>query len=157
MTNYVTSAVAGPVYGPMLSKDKGDFSNRVQCTGAQIGNTIQTAAQDAVVIGGMVAGGKAIQKSKGFTNALDKMFNTALKPFKNNPRMRVAVNEFKAKVLPKLKSLSAPQLRAAAVVGGLGALALGYIHNKHIYKMGQIDQKYTDKAKIENHSAKNVL
>ncbi len=157
MTNYFTSAVAGPVYGSMLSKDKGDFSNRAQCAGAQIGNTVKTAAQDAVVIGGMVAGGKAIQKSKGFTNGINKMLTSVLKPFKNNSKLNIVVTEFKTKVAPKLKSLSAPQLRAAAVIGGLGALALGYIHNKHIYKMGQIDQKYTDKAKIENHSAKNTL
>ena len=32
----------------------------------------------------------------------------------------------------------------------LAASALvGYITHKHIYKAGQIDQKYTDKAKLE--------
>ena len=29
--------------------------------------------------------------------------------------------------------------------------ALSFIGCKHIYKSGQIDQKYTDKAKIEKH------
>ena len=38
------------------------------------------------------------------------------------------------------------------IVLGLPVLALGsFIGGIHIYKMGQIDQKYTDKAKLKEH------
>ena len=33
-------------------------------------------------------------------------------------------------------------------------IALDYIRSKHLYKMGQIDQKYTDQAKIEENTKK---
>ena len=36
-------------------------------------------------------------------------------------------------------------------------LAVDYIRSKHLYKMGQIDQKYTDQAKIEENTKKNIL
>ena len=39
--------------------------------------------------------------------------------------------------------------KALAVIAALTVPALAYIHHNHTYKAGQIDQKYTDQAKLQ--------
>ncbi len=57
------------------------------------------------------------------------------------------------KILPKnvnLKNIS--KKSKIAMVIGLPLLAISsYISGRHLYKMGQIDQKYTDQAKLKEH------
>lgn len=58
-------------------------------------------------------------------------------------------------LLEKISKLS-PKTKALAVVLGAGAVALGHINHKHYYKMGQIDQKYTDRATVERHMTAGI-
>ena len=43
---------------------------------------------------------------------------------------------------------------AFAIIALPAVLAVDYIRSKHVYKMGQIDQQYTDQAKIEENTKK---
>ena len=90
-------------------------------------------------------GNKFINKmTKGISNTkgnVKKLLHEAGKMY------RPFINKF-----PSLKKLTLVRKGALGTVIGLGALALGYVTNKHFYKAGQIDQKYTDKAAIEKHA-----
>ena len=52
----------------------------------------------------------------------------------------------------RLRQVSA-STRCIGLLGMLALPLLGYISGKHIYKSGQIDQKYTDKAKVRQHQS----
>lgn len=142
MTSYLTNAVAGPVIGSMVSKDKGDFSNRTRCAGRQLANNASTMAQVAVVGGGAFAAGKLITKSAKATAAGVKVFDKLISVLPKN-----------ANFVQKLMKLPGAA-KVAALVALPALLLVGYIRDKHIYKMGQIDQNYTDKAKIEAETKK---
>lgn len=42
--------------------------------------------------------------------------------------------------------------KAIALIALPALLAVDYIRSKHLYKMGQIDQKYTDQAKLKENT-----
>ena len=196
MTEFITNAALG-VKAPLVAKDKGDLSNRLNCTGAHIKNNAQTLVQDTVVIGGTALGAGVVAKSgklnkvynniKGFLNKPipqkiiapfkqtvnsiknSKCYTMVVDKLKGNKfinKMTKEISNTKGKVkkglheagkmyrpfinkFPSLKKLTLVRKGALGTVIGLGALALGYVTNKHFYKAGQIDQKYTDKAAIE--------
>lgn len=219
MTDFATQKLVGPVFSPLISKDKGDFSNRVSCAGEQFKNNVKTLAADTVVIGGTAAGIVAT-KNKGVANLLSKpvqvlgnvlskmtkkiSFNdtsNSLKDVINNNivtaglsnksaaesakvfiengpvlkrssnlirKMKFAENlnknfpgltnkvKFSTKEVPTIFSKLGNTIKnmptkykAMALVVAAGLAALTYIGHKHIYKAGQIDQKYTDKAKLK--------
>ena len=196
MTEFITNAALG-VKAPLVAKDKGDLSNRLNCAGAHIKNNAQTLVQDTVVIGGTALGAGVIAKSgklnkvynniKGFLNKpfpqkIIAPFKQTVNSIKNNKYYTKLVDKLKStKVIskitngiskakpkvkmlldkqgkmlspimdkfPKLSKLSLARKGALGTVIAYGALALGYVTNKHFYKAGQIDQKYTDKAAIE--------
>ena len=166
MTDFITNAALGAT-APLVAKDKGDLSNRLNCAGAHIKNNAQTLAQDTVVIGGTAIAARAVAKNK---NLADKFCNVVSKvtqktvgtinkvlPNKVKDKAYKCFNKIRTRItggdlIGKINKLSTKQKGAIGILMSLGALALGYVGYKHIYKAGQIDQKYTDKAAIEKHT-----
>lgn len=169
MTDYAKQAILGSVISPLVSKEKGDFSNRANCAGAQLANNAKTLAQDVVVIGGVAAGAKAAKKggkfakvmagiTDKFANLCDKLYGYSTRETverfvktKNNKIVKAMTEDsfhHTPKFVQKLKGLSG-KAKALLPLIALGGLAISYITSKHLYKKGQIDQKYTDKAKVE--------
>lgn len=149
MTNYASQMVVGPGLSPFVSKDKGDFSNRANCAGAQFANNLKTLAQDVVVLGGALGGIKLASKSDKFAKPFAKITDGFAKL-----NQTLVKKLYKTNVTPtwirKLKGLS-PKTKAMGAIAALAISAVSYISCKHLYKMGQIDQKYSDKAAIEKH------
>ena len=141
MTNFSTNAVAGPVIGSLVSKDKGDFSNRTKCAGSQLKNNVVTMLQLGAVGGAAVGTTKVISKSSKATLAVGKFFDKIVSKLPN------------CKFTDKLMKLPG-KAKIAALVALPALLLVGYIRDKYIYKMGQIDQKYTDKVQIEEQTKK---
>lgn len=150
MANYLQTRTLGAL-SPMVDKNKGDFSNRTNCAGAHLKNNVQTLAQDAVVIGGTAVGIRAAAKQTKFAQMMNKFGKNVVEFYK--PMFDSLKSN---KLLQKFKKLPAANKGAVGTVAALGLAALSFIGCKHIYKSGQIDQKYTDKAKIEKHQ-KEVL
>ena len=158
MTNYVTQNVCGPVVGSLVGSDKGDLSNRAKCAGAQLKNNIATLAQDTVVIGGAAGGIALAAKNKKFANIIAngvRKVANFFKPLGKQIKKTTMSIPFK-RALVKFKNLPGASKIAIGGIATLGMAALSFIGCKHIYKMGQIDQKYTDKAKLEQHN-KDIL
>ena len=141
MTNYGTQCVLGPVISPAFSKDKGDFSNRMQCAGAQLANNAKTLLADTVVIGGALGGIACASKNKGVAKGLAKITHSVANFIKSRGGFGAA---------SKLKRLPL-SIKAGLPIMAVAMPLLGYITHKALYKMGQIDQKYSDKAKIYLH------
>lgn len=141
MTNFSTQYVMGPVISPLVSKDKGDLSNRFNCAGTQLWNNAKTLAQDVVVLGGVAAGAKAVQNNTKFAKTMAKGTHSFAN-FLNKHGLK--------EIGSKLKRMPT-KFKALAPIVALGTLAVNYITCKGLYKMGQIDQKYTDRATIEQH------
>ena len=59
MTSYLTNVALGAA-APMVSKDKGDISNRTKCFGAHFMNNAKMLAADTVVIGGATVAAKQL-------------------------------------------------------------------------------------------------
>ncbi len=174
MTNYVAHVALGPAVSSMVAKDKGDVSNRANCAKEQLGNNIKTLAADTVVLSSV--GGAAVLADKN-ANKLEKLFDNIVNKFnlkRKPPRSRAektidgfskTVNKSKLIKKPTFKSrmrdniinlvekCKTPKAKAAALFATFVALpAMGlisYINHRHSYREGQIDQKYTDKAKLE--------
>lgn len=136
MTSYITQMTLGPVGASMVGRDKGDFSNRTKCAGAQVKNAVTTSLLAGGASAACVAGGLYLAK---------------------NPRKLVKIAQFfdkvAGKILPKSVNLKAiSKMSKVGIVLGLPVLALGsFIGGRHTYKMGQIDQKYTDRATLKEH------
>lgn len=149
MTSFSTQAVCGPVIGSLVATDKGDVSNRTKCAGAQIVNNAKTMGQAALVGGGLYAAARTFKKAPNskVVHAGAKVFNKIIDVIKL-PKS----NRFVDKLLKMPNSAKAFGLVALPAL-----MLLNYIGAKHLYKMGQIDQKYTDQAKIEENTKKNIL
>lgn len=138
MTSYITQATCGPVIGSMVGIDKGDFTNRTKCAGAQLKNSLTTGV--AAMATGVACG-------------------AGIKYATKSPRRLVKIAQFfdkvANKILPKNVNLKALSKKSkVAIVLGLPVLAISsFISGRHLYKMGQIDQKYTDKAKLAKHNS----
>lgn len=149
MTSFLTQAVCGPVIGSLVAKDKGDASNRTKCAGAQLVNNAKTMGQTALVGGGVYAAARTFVKHpntkivKAGANTFNKIIDMIKLPKSS-------------KFVQKL--LKMPGWGKALTLVALPAMMLvNYIGAKHLYQMGQIDQKYTDQAKIEENTKKNIL
>lgn len=149
MTSFSTQTVCGPVIGSLVAKDKGDVSNRTKCAGAQLVNNAKTLGQTALVGGGVYAAARTFAKHpnskavKTGAKIFDKIINVTKLPKSN-------------KFVDKLLKMPG-KAKALAIIALPALLAVDYIRSKHLYKMGQIDQKYTDQAKIEENSKEKIL
>lgn len=147
MTSFSTQAIAGPVIGTMVSNDKGDLSNRVKCAGAQVKNNATTAVQATLLTGaGVVATAVGFKHSTPFTRFVDKSVDTIIK--KGNLDY-TPVKQF----AQRIKNLP-PRAKVLAAIGLPLAIGLSYIRDKYLYQAGQIDQKYTDMAKMKEDKEK---
>ncbi len=142
MTNLTTKMVAGPVIGSYISKDKGGFTNKTKCAAEQFGNNAITAGSALLTFGATGATVRALQKRPQaitkIAGAMDKVIKKVAVASKNKTVIKFA---------KKLLNASAKN----KVFGALGLAAAGilyFIDHNHSYKMGQIDQKYTDRANI---------
>ena len=73
-------------------------------------------------------------------------------------KLRTIIDNFALKTINGLKNLFTKISKTSGRQKALGAFALlalatlNYITNKHCYQAGQIDQKYTDRAKLEKNA-----
>ena len=139
----------------VASKDKGSIGNRTNYLAEQTKENFKTALkQDAVVIGGtaVTAGATIVTKnSKTVQNLLTKGF-VAIKNSKFGDGVKEMAKEVKpylSKAVGYVKNLPGPAKAVLAAGTIITALASERIYHNHIAKSGQIDQKYTDKAKME--------
>lgn len=172
MTCFETQVLLGTPVSPLVSKDKGSMGNRVECAAAQTGNIAKGLAADTVVIGGAALAGKQAIKRGKFAaflakpvDALQKVFAKLGKEIKVDNAKKLNVNKkfgFKFKqsknyperIANFLKKMPT-KYKALAVIAAVAIPLVSYIGQRTTYKAGQIDQKYTDKAKVN--SKKNLL
>lgn len=169
MTSFAVQSTLGAV-APLVSKEKGSFGNRADCAGSHIKNNAVTTLQTAGTLGAAAGIGYGLDKSSKATNVVaagvdkfakfvgDKAKLYSLKPMTFEERksasqgMKTATKFGPKKVyngvIQKILGTNS-KTKAAAVLSAITLMALGYITHKHSYKSGQIDQKYTDKAKFQ--------
>ena len=122
-----------PVTYSIVAKDKGDISNRFKCAGAQLVNQAKGVAGLTLVGAGTTAVAYGVSKSSKIAGAIAKGIDVILKKLPSN------------KVVNKLLSAT-PKMKALGLVASAAAPVVAYIAAKTVYKAGQIDQKYTDRA-----------
>lgn len=158
MTNLTTQMVAGPVIGSYIANDKGGIANRTKCAAEQFGNNAVTVGSQLLTLGATAATVKtlknkpqAVQKIAGFMDKVIKKVAPAVRRDVNlvgeSGKVFQTFEITHGKFADKLLKMSAK----SKVFGALGLAAAGilyFIDHKHTYKMGQIDQKYTDRANI---------
>lgn len=98
---------------------------------------------------------KDIKSNKIAQNVTKTVKGASSKLAKGSKSITKSISEKFPKLLDKISKLS-PKTKALAVVLGAGAIAAGHIRNKHYYKMGQIDQKYTDRATVEKRMTSGI-
>lgn len=135
MTSFIINSVS-PVIGSLVSKDKGDLSNRTECAVEHMKNNFKYNTANALVMGGgAYAGYKILTKPSLYRKSLRFINKVTNKIAKKAP-----------KVAEKLTKLP-----GRAKVIGMIALpvlaAVGYLATKGTYEMGKIDQKYEDLAR----------
>lgn len=81
-----------------------------------------------------------VSNSEAYSNLVDKAKN-----IKKGGKIKNLIKS----AFEKFSKLPKSNKYIAAAVAALGVLGLGYVTTKHSYKAGQIDQKYTDEARIE--------
>ena len=138
MTSFGVQCVGTPMLTPYYSNEKGDIANRIQCAAEQTKNAAVTGIQAGAVIGATTALGYIAKKCPKVAEFLGKGIGKALEwlPVKN-------------KIISAVKNAS-PKTKVAAAILAPAAALLSYVLGKGIYQTGQIDQKYTDAAKVES-------
>lgn len=164
---------------PLVSSDKGSLGNRVNCVASQTMNVATTAVTTAGAAVATIAGAeyaykhskqisafanklkgvcdklgisKLAQKAKkGIAAAFNKLGSTKIGQKIGN----VLKNPVWSKVGNHLKQIATKMqsIYSSLPTGGKMAigLLLGFLALNGVYKSGQIDQKYTDRAKMEKH------
>ncbi|MBR1460379.1 hypothetical protein IJ596_01930 [bacterium] len=134
MSNVTGTVMSG--FYPLVANDKGDISNRLKCTKEQMTNRAKTFLQLGLVSAGSSAASYGVFKSSIASKAIAKVVDKALGILP------------KTTVVQKILNAS-PMTKALGVVGAISMSLLAHIITKSVYKAGQIDQKYTDRAKME--------
>ncbi len=142
MSNYLGYSVAPAIY-PLVAENKGDITNRVNCAGAQFTNNLKGGLTVAAAYGAGAGAGYLALKNPGVTSKIAQGITKVLKKLPDCKFVQTLV-----KASPKVKVLGA--------IAGVTTMVVSYIAGKTIFKAGQIDQKYTDKATWEN-KVKNVF
>ncbi len=149
MSDYSLYLVAKPCGYPLVANDKGDITNRVKCAYEQTKNKAIYTAQTAAVAAGAGAATYGVLKypvlNKAYGKAADIVLRFGGKLVKRflgeNSKLYTKAAKFVKKLPTKAK--------IAGLIALPALLAINYISNKMTYKAGQIDQKYTDKALME--------
>ena len=135
MSSFIITSIS-PVISAMVSKDKGDLSNRKECAVEHMKNNFKYNTANLLVMGGGAYTSYKVLKSPAFYNkALSVVNKITEKIATKAPKFAEKLSKLpgKGKVLG---------LIAAPVV-----LAVGYLTAKGTYEMGKIDQKYEDLAR----------
>lgn len=130
----------------MFDSSKGSITNRYDCAKEHFKNNFKTTAEVALVAGG--AGLLAAKKPKVVIVAGTKIASACGKFISKSPK---ALDLFR-KAASKFRGVKLNRLGLLVAAGA----ALGIIL-KGVFKSGQIDQKYTDSAKIESETKNIVL
>ena len=148
---------------PLVSNDKGSLGNRVNCVASQAKNVATTAGVAFATIAGADYAYKHSKQISACANKLkgwsDKLGITKLA---QKTRKAIAgtfnklgstkignkIGKFFKQSATKLQSIYSSLPRGGKMAIGL---FLGFLALNGIYKSGQIDQKYTDRAKMEKH------
>ena len=162
MAGVINANITG-VLSPYAAREKGDIQNRVNCSGAHLANNANALAKDVVIIGGAAAATAAAVKypqvgnkvQKGLSKAVNWVKLKLSKAFNKLGKTRMARKLNVAAY--KFKKLPLNTKGTIGVIAGLATLALGATHLNKVYKAGQIDQKYTDRAAIREHMEYNVI
>jgi hypothetical protein len=142
----------------MTDSTKGSFTNRTQCTKEHIKNDCKATLKLGLVGGGVAA--TAINPS--FTEKVATYVGKVFAKIYSGAAKLVGMTKLKngslAEYLTKVSEFTTKNAKKAGLVGlaatGVALVASALV--KHAYKEGQIDQKYTDAAKIEAKS-KNII
>ncbi len=167
MTNFVT---AGMPIMTMTDRKKGDFSNRAKCTGDQMGNTLKGGLKQAATLTGSAATAACVAKPSFFKEAFQAVKQNGLGGlFKSNKNPSIPVKALPSTAVTKTLKPIAPKTnvlgsvvkaisksKPAQAILAVGALATAMIGLNTVFKSGQIDQKYNDRAAIEK-ASKNAL
>jgi len=145
MAEFSTMCISSPI-GTMVARDKGDFSNRVKCAGEQAMNNLKFNTANLALIGGSGYGAYRILKSPNATSKVVKVFDKG-----------VSVIAKKAPNIAQKLSNMPSKFKVLGLIAAPVLLGVGYLCQRWAYNAGQIDQKYTDKAKIEEATNKNIL
>ena len=158
MTSYLTQRVWGPVISPYFADDKGGFVNKTKCAGEQLKNNVSFALQAGLAGAGTVATAKVVAKNAKLTSKIAKAFDAVVKKLAPVTKHNIELVGESGKIFKTFelsrgklaeKLLNLPgKAKAIGIIAAAGLTLLSYIGCKGIYKMGQIDQKYTDRAKI---------
>ena len=153
-TNLITAV--NPACSLAANNDKGSIGNRIEHSVEQTKNSLKTQFKDQFVsmagvagsIGAAAAVSAAVSKSKTAQNFISKYISKV----KNSNAVKNTIEEltpYIKKGADKFKALPTP----AKVVLGIGLVlttaASNLIRAKGIYDAGKIDQKYTDRAKLQ--------
>ena len=143
----------------LRTDDKGSVGNRIEYTGKQTWNfykNLWKAKADTFVgLGTTAALTAGVAKSKTAQNILTKGFqalknsNFGKEIGKEITPLVAEVAPFAKKGLSILKALPGPAKAVLAVGTILTTFAINRTQNKMLVKAGQIDQEYTDKAKLQ--------
>ena len=135
-------------YGANLALGKGSLGNRIDYANEQTKNAASGALKSAAA-GTVVAGGTVVaSNSKTVNKAVDKLVDVV----KNSDKFKELApkaGEFLKSVADGIKSLPT----STKIIAGTGIVLAGivgrFIDTQTAFKSGQIDQKYTDKAQLQ--------
>lgn len=88
---------------------------------------------------------------KKFLNSNTKTLNNFFHSLNGHKIINVTKLPKSNKFVDKLLKMPG-KTKAIALIALPALLAVDYIRSKHLYKMGQIDQKYTDQAKLKENT-----
>ena len=140
----MTSIYSASPVGAMIDPTKGSFTNRSECAKEHFKNNL--ALNTKMALAG--AGGAYVAiKKPSFAVKVAKL-----------------VGEGAASIISKIggKGVAQKIMKNPTKFGAYGLVVAGALWalntiSKHVYKAGQIDQKYTDTAAIESQTKKVVL
>jgi hypothetical protein len=138
---------------------KGSFTNKTQCAKEHIKNDMSAAlalsVPTAVAVGAVVKPNLTKKAAKYVGSAFSNATNTLAKWLNKTETLKDGKI---VKTLGRIGDFAAKHAKAAGIVGmvAVGAGVVANILINHAFKEGQIDQKYTDAAKIESRS-KNII
>lgn len=150
---------ASPAY-TMFDSTKGSMTNRYQCAKEHFKNNLNYGLKGAAL--GAATGGVAYAAYKN-PGAVTKLATKVGKLLSKKAKFKLPDGAIGKIIDPKIyDKLMQPKYlkkgKAALVLGGVALVGTALLHlvSKFNYKKGQIDQKYTDAAKIESQT-KNVI
>ena len=138
MSSFIPNSIS-PVITAAMSKDKGDLDNRRRCALEQMRNCAKYNIANIALIGGSGYAAHKVLKSPKAVEKFVKFFNNGA-----NKLSKILKSPKVAETLTKLPG-------KAKVIGLIAvpvAVAVSYLMGKQTFKVGQTDQKYTDRAKF---------